>query len=66
MHKQMAGNSDPKVQQMMQNMLDWVSTPQGAATLLVLFLVITGIIMLVLTAAGGAFAASMGQRRQMR
>jgi hypothetical protein len=66
MHKQMAGNSDPKVQQMMQSMLDWVSTPQGAASLLVLFLVISGVIMLVLTAAGGAIAATMGQRKEPR
>jgi hypothetical protein len=66
MQKQMSGNSDPKMQQMMQNMLDWISTPQGAATLLALFLVISGVICLLLTAAGGAIAASMGQRRESR
>lgn len=67
MHKQMAGNTDPKVQQMVQNMLDWMSTPQGEATLIVMFLVIFGIVFVVLTAAGGAIGASMfGPRRELR
>lgn len=67
MQKQMAGNSDPKVHQMMQNMLDWMSTPQGAATLIVLFLAIFGIIFVLLTAAGGALGASMfNPRRDFR
>jgi len=67
MKKQMAGNTDPKVQQMMRNMLDWMSTPQGAATLIALFLVIFAIVFLVFTAAGGALGASMsGKRRDFR
>jgi len=64
MQTQMAGNSDPRVQQMMQNLLDYMSTPQGAATMIAFFLLIFGIVFIVLSAAGGAVAASIsGQRR---
>ncbi len=67
MEKQMAGNSDPKVHEMMQRMLDWMSTPQGAATLMVMVLVIFAVVFLLFTAAGGALGASMsGRRRQLR
>jgi hypothetical protein len=66
MRKQLAGNADPKVQQMMQNMLDFMSTPQGAVTLIAFVLAIMGVIFVVLTAAGGAIAASIGQRRELR
>jgi len=60
MRRQMPANADPKVQEMMQNMLAWVSTPQGAATM-ALFLVL---VFVVLSAAGGALGASFtGQRR---
>jgi len=61
MRRQMPANADPKVQEMMQNMLAWVGTPQGAATM-ALFLVL---VFVVLSAAGGALAASFtGQRHQ--
>jgi len=64
MQSQMAGNSDPRVQQMMQNLLDYMSTPQGAATMIAFFLLIFGMVFVVLCAAGGAVGASMfGQRR---
>ncbi len=67
MQKQMANAGDPKVQQMMQNMVDWMSTPQGAATMIVLVLLIFGAVFVMLTAAGGALGASMlGQRREFR
>jgi hypothetical protein len=67
MQKQMASNSDPKVQEMMQHMLDWVNTPQGAATLMVMVLVVLAIVFLVISAAGGALGASMfGKRREFR
>ncbi len=67
MQKQMAANPDPKVQEMMQRMVEWMSTPQGAATLIVLFLLIMGAIFVLFTAAGGALGASMfRQRREFR
>lgn len=68
MQKQMASNPDPKVQQMMQQMFDWMSTPQGAATLIVLVLLVMGILFIVFSAAGGALGASMfrGGRREFR
>jgi len=65
MRKQMAGNSDPKVQEMMQNMLDWMNTPQGAAIMIVLVLLALGVVFVLLAAAGGALGASMsGKRRE--
>jgi len=64
MQTQMAGNSDPRVQQMMQNLLDYMSTPQGAATMIAIFLLIFGVVFVLLSAAGGAVGASIsGQRR---
>jgi hypothetical protein len=67
MDKQMAANPDPKVREMVQRMLDWMSTPQGAATLVVVALVFVGAAFLVFTAAGGALGASMfGRRRELR
>ncbi len=67
MQSQMAGNSDPKVQQMMQNLLDYMSTPQGAATMIAVFLLIFGAVFVLLSAAGGALGASFsGRRREFR
>jgi hypothetical protein len=67
MQKQMSNNPDPKVQEMMQHMLDWVNTPQGAATLMVMVLVALAAVFLLITAAGGALGASMfGKRRELR
>jgi hypothetical protein len=59
MQKQMSSNPDPKVQEMMQRMLDWVGTPQGAATLIVIVLVVMAVLFVLITAAGGALGASM-------
>jgi len=64
MQKQMASNPDPKVQEMMQHLLDWMATPQGAATMIVLFLLIMGVMFVLFTAAGGALGASMFRRRR--
>jgi hypothetical protein len=67
MQKQMASNPDPKVQEMVQRLLDWMSTPQGAVTLVAIMLVIMAIVFVLFTAAGGALGASiMGRRRQFR
>jgi hypothetical protein len=67
MQKQLSTNPDPKVQEMMQHMLDWVMTPQGAATLIVLILLVLAVVFVLLTAAGGALGASMfGKRREFR
>ncbi len=67
MEKQMANNPDPKAQAMVQHFMDWMSTPQGAATLVVLVLVVLGVVFIVISAAGGALGASMsGSRREFR
>jgi hypothetical protein len=52
-------------EQIMQHMLDWMATPQGAATMMILVLIFMGVIFLLVTAAGGALGASMrGSRRE--
>ena len=67
MQKQMASNPDPKVQEMVQRMMDWMTTPQGAATLIVLVLVFMAVMFVVFCGAGGAIGASMfGRRREFR
>jgi len=67
MEKKMASNPDPKVQEMMQRMLEWMSTPQGIATLIVLILICMFVVFILFTAAGGALGASMfGRRREFR
>ena len=67
MEKQMAGNPDPKAQEIMQRMLDWMGTPQGTATLIVIVLVVLAVVFVLFTAAGGALGASMfGRRRELR
>ena len=67
MQKQMATTPDPKAQQMMQQMLDWMNTPQGAATLIVIFLIVMAVVFVLFCAAGGALGASMfGRRREFR
>ena len=40
--------------------MDWMSTPQGAATFVVLMLLVLGVVFIVMTAAGGALGASYG------
>jgi len=49
-------------------MFQWMSSPQGAATLIVLVLLVMGIVFVVFGAAGGALGASMfrGGRREFR
>ena len=59
MDKQLASNPDPKVKEMMQQMFDWMSTPQGAATMMVLVLVVLAVRVSLFTAAGGALGASI-------
>ncbi len=67
MQKQMSGNQDPKVQEMMQRMIDWIATPQGAATMMVVSLAIMAIVFVVFMGAGGALGASMlGRKREFR
>ncbi len=65
MQSQMAGNTDPQVQQMMHSVLDYMNTPQGAITMLALFLLVFGAVFILLSATGGALGASfLGRRRQ--
>jgi len=67
MEKQMASPPDPKAQEIMRQMLDWISTPQGMATFMVLILVVSAVVFVIFTAAGGALGASMfGKRREFR
>ena len=67
MQKQMANNPDPKAQQIVQHFMDWMSSPQGMATFVVLILLVMGVVFIVITAAGGALGASMsGSRRELR
>ena len=67
MQKQMASNPDPKAQEIVQHFLDWMATPQGMATFMVLLLIVLGVVFVAITAAGGALGASMtGQRREFR
>ncbi len=67
LEKQMASNPDPKAQAMVKHFMDWMSTPQGAATFVVLMLIVLGVVFIVITAAGGALGASMsGRRREFR
>ncbi len=64
MKKQMSGNPDPKVHEMMQRMLDWMNTPQGAATMIGLVLIVMAAVFVIFTAAGGALGASIFRRRR--
>jgi len=67
MNKQIASNPDPKVQEMMQHLIEWLSTPQGVATMIVLVLIVMFVMFILFTAAGGALGASMfGKRREFR
>ena len=67
MDKQLSSNPDPKVREMAQRILEWIGTPQGAATMMVLILVTLAVFFLLFTAAGGALGASMfGKRREFR
>jgi len=67
MDKQIGNSSDPKAQEIMRQMFDWINTPQGMATFMVLILVVLAIMFVVFTAAGGALGASMfGRRREFR
>ena len=67
MEKQMASSPDPRAQEIMQHMLDWMATPQGIATLIVLGLVVMAVVFILFCSAGGALAASLfGRRREFR
>ena len=67
MKKQAASSPDPKVQEVVQHMIEWMSTPQGMATMIVLVLLFMGVVFVIITAAGGALGASMtGRRRDFR
>ncbi len=67
MDKQLANSPDPRAQQIMRQIFDWINTPQGMATFMVLILVLLAVMFVVFTAAGGAIGASMfGRRREFR
>ena len=64
MQRQMSSNNDPKVQEMMQRMVEWIATPQGVATLIVISLLVLAVMFVLFCAAGGALGASMFARRR--
>jgi len=64
MEKQLASNPDPKVQEMVRQMIEWMATPQGAATLVVLVLIVMAVVFVLFCSAGGALGASMFSRRR--
>ncbi len=67
MEKQIASNPDPKAQEIVQRLVDWMSTPQGAATLIVVGLLVMAAMFVLFCSAGGALGASMfGRRREFR
>ena len=67
MDKQLAGTSDPKAQEILRQMFDWINTPQGMATFMVLVFLVLAVMFVIFTAAGGALGASMfGKRREFR
>jgi hypothetical protein len=67
MDKQIAATPDPKAQEIMRTMAEWIGTPQGAATMIVAIMVIMAVFFVVFTAAGGALGASLlGRRREIR
>jgi disulfide bond formation protein DsbB len=67
MDKQLVNSPDPRAQEIMRQMFDWINTPQGMATFMVLILVVLAVMFVVFTAAGGALGASMfGRRREFR
>jgi hypothetical protein len=67
MEKQIASNPDPKAQEIVQRLVDWMSTPQGAATLIVVVLLVMAVMFVLFCSAGGALGASMfGRRREFR
>ena len=57
-------NADPQVQQQMQQMMAWVQTPQGSATVVVAVLVFCFLGFVILGAIGGALWASMTGKQE--
>ncbi len=67
MQHAMERNPDPQAQKIVQQFMDTLNTPQGAATFFVLVLIFLGAGFIVFTAAGGALGASIfGPRRSLR
>lgn len=58
-----AKSPDPKAQQILQDFMAKLSTPDGMATFFVLLLIVLGVLSVVFGAAGGALGASMSRRR---
>lgn len=67
LEKSVAANPDPRAQEIIQQFTNNLNTPEGLATFFVMVLVITAIVFVLLTAAGGALGASMfARRRELR
>lgn len=63
MSKQLAATPDPRAQQMMQQFMDWMTTPAGMATFLIIVLLVLAVVFVLFSAAGGALGISMFGRR---
>jgi len=64
MEKSIAGQSDPRAQDIMRQFMANLNTPAGLATFFVLVLVLMAVVFVVFSAAGGALGASMFVRRR--
>ncbi len=59
----MAKAPDPKTQQVLQELIDRISTPEGMASFFLVLLVVLGVLFVLFGAAGGIMGASMARRR---
>jgi hypothetical protein len=57
---------DPRTQQILQQFMQTLNTPEGMATFFIWVLVIIAVLFVIFCAAGGALGASMGRRRGFR
>jgi inorganic pyrophosphatase/exopolyphosphatase len=62
--KSLASNPDPRAQEMMQQFMNNLNTPQGLATFFVVIMAIMAVVFVIFSAAGGALGASMFARRR--
>jgi hypothetical protein len=64
MEKSIARNPDANAQQVGHQIISYMNTPEGLATVFVLGLVVMAVVYVVFSAAGGALGASMFARRR--
>ena len=64
MQSRLQNNPSPEMQQAVHTAMDWMSTPRGAATAMIILLVILAAAFVLFCGAGGALGASMSGRRR--